>query len=311
MFPFFVTTLLIIVIGALVFPFLRRNNATLFVGQDPSLDEEAVNLQIERSTLASSLSELDVDFEQGKVNPADFENQKLDLEHRLLEVLDRLETLGHTPLPKKKKKKERSDKKISKGMDWIPMATMALLVVGGSTGLYQLVHWKFEQQTFAADTQGGVAASAPINPAEMVARLEKRLKEDPDDLQGQMMIGRSYIAMQRWDEAKIAFTKVLELDPRNYTAHYRLGEIVLSNPVTGTPEESEEALAHFDKALISVPQDASILWAKGIALLQLGRFFEADEVWTEAYQYIPRETEESEMVRKSLEDLRAGRIPSS
>ena len=154
-------------------------------------------------------------------------------------------------------------------------------------------------------------AGPPINPEEMVARLEERLKENPDDLQGQMMIGRSYMALERWDEAEIAWKKVLELDRRNYTAHYRLGEIILSNPKTGTREEAEEALAHFDKALVSVPQDASILWARGIVLVQLGRTFEADEAWTEAYQYIPRNTESSEMVKKSLEDLRAGRMSMS
>jgi len=313
MFSFFISVLLVIVIGILVFPFLNRKETRLIGGLAATLDEESVNLSIERSTLAASLSELEVDFEQGKVTPSDYESQKLGLEHSLLTVLDRLEALGPeaAPTSKKKRKKAPSDEAPSRTLRWLPMTSLALLVIGGSTGLYQLIHWKFEQQTFASDTGQGVSAASPINPAEMVARLENRLKENPDDLQGQMMIGRSYIAMERWEDAKKAFVKVLELDPRNYTAHYRLGEIILSNPVTGTAEESEAALGHFDKALISVPQDASILWAKGIALLQLGRPFEADEVWTEAYQYIPRETAEAEMVRRALEDLRAGRMPSS
>ena len=48
---------------------------------------------------------------------------------------------------------------------------------------------------------------------EMVAKLEARLKENPDDLQGQIMAGRSYQALGRTAEAQQAWAKVLELDP--------------------------------------------------------------------------------------------------
>ncbi|MFQ5598325.1 MAG: tetratricopeptide repeat protein [Nitrospiria bacterium] len=308
MFPFFITTLLLIVIGVMVFPFFRPTDTLLVAGHAASLDEESVNLEIERQTLAASLSELEVDFEQGRLSSPDYDRLKLGFEHRLLDVLDRLDSLKKEFTPKRKRKTSKSPLKEIK---WIPTISLSLLLVGGSTGVYNLVHWKFEREAFVSDGASEGPAMPPVNPMEMVARLEKKLKENPDDLQGQMMIGRSYMALERWDDAKKAWTKVLELDPRNYTAHYRLGEIILSNPSKGTREEAEEALFHFDKALISVPQDASILWARGIALLQLGRIAEADETWTEAFQYIPRNTESSEMVRKALEDIRAGRIPGS
>jgi len=306
MFPFLITSLLFAVIGALVLPFFRNPDLNLIAGQAASIDEEQVNLQIERRTLAASLSELEVDFEQARVSSDDYAQLKLGFEHRLLEVLDRLGVLEKDSISQEKPTPKK-DQATSKGKSWIVMMLLGVLVGGGATGMYQLVLLKLERAAVSADT-GGMPASPPINPAEMVARLEKKLKENPDDLQGQMMIGRSYLAMQRWDEAEKAWTKVLELDPRNYNAHYHLGEIILSNPKTGTQEEAEEALSHFDKALVSVPQDASILWARGIVLVQLGRTFEADEAWTEAYQYIPRNTESSEMVKKALEDLRSGKM---
>lgn len=309
MFHVFITILLIATIGPLVFPFFRKNTLTLIDDQAAVLDEEEVNLTIERRTIASSISELDVDFEQGKLPTNDYKQQKLKLEHRLLEVLDQLDQL----LKVKQKKRKQEQEPVQQGKSWFSIAMLILIMAGGSTGTYQLIQWKFEEKSFAADTNpnAGIAASAPIDPAKMVARLEKKLAEDPDNLQGQMMIGRSYMTMGRWDDAEKAWTKVLELDPRNYTAHYRLGEILLSNPKTGTREEAEVALAHFDKALMSVPQDASILWAKGIVLLQLGRIQETDEVWAEAFGYIPPGTESSEMVKKALQDLRSGKMPTS
>ena len=74
------------------------------------------------------------------------------------------------------------------------------------------------------------------NPLEMVARLEERLRENPDDLQGQIMAGRSYLALERFDEAKQAWTKVLELDPRNHEAHFNLGVILIERRTFDDPE---------------------------------------------------------------------------
>ena len=310
MFPFLITSLLALITGVLVLPLFRRTEMTLIMGQAASQDEEQVNLEIERRTIASSLSELEVDYEQGRVSSSDYEQMKLGFEHRLLDILDRLEQFKEAVSPRqKKKKKEGEPNAPSKGKVWFSMIALGLLVGGGSTGVYKLIHLKFEQK--ALSSEQGTPAQMPINPEKMVARLEKRLKENPDDLQGQIMVGRSYIAMERWGDARRAWEKVLELDPKNYTAHYRLGEILLSEPSSGDISIAEEALGHFDKALISVPQDASILWARGIVLLQIGRTFEADEAWTQAFQYIPRGTPESDMVKKALEDLRAGRMPTS
>lgn len=311
MFPFLITTLLLAVIGSLTLPFFRKTDMILMEGEAASLDEEQVNLKIERRTIVGSLSELEVDFEQGRLASADYDQIKLGLEHRLLEVLDRLGVLEATVQSSTKSKKDQETSG-ARGKNWVAMMLLGVLVGGGATGVYQLVLLKLERAAVSSEAAGVMPPGPQINPAEMVARLEKRLAENPDDLQGQMMIGRSYMAMERWDDAGKAWAKVLELDPKNYTAHYRLGEIILSNSKAGTQEEAQKeaqkALAYFDKALVVVPQDASILWARGIVLVQLGRTFEADETWTQAYQYIPRNTESSEMVKQSLEDLRAGKM---
>ena len=312
LFPALTAALLITVVLVLVYPLLRRRTTALVVGEAAALDEERVNLDIERQTLVAALADLEVDFGQGKIAAADYNRLKLGHEHRLITVLDRLDALKKAKPSRRGRPPQGKQPGVaspSLGKTWAMVAVLGVFVVTGATGVYKLVHWQFERKATASDE--GMPAAMPINPEEMVARLEKRLQENPDDLQGQIMAGRSYMALQRWGDAKRAWNKVLELDPRNYTAHYRLGEILLSEPSGGGAKVAEEALAHFDKALISVPQDASVLWAKGIALLQLGRISEADEAWTEAYQYIPPETDSARMVKKALADLRAGRLPTS
>jgi cytochrome c-type biogenesis protein CcmH len=137
------------------------------------------------------------------------------------------------------------------------------------------------------------------------------LDKDPNDVKGQMMLGRSYMVMERWQEAETAWRKVIELDERSSMGHASLGEILLRSHPPGDTQIAKEALEHFDKALIGTPQNPSILWARGIALIALNRPAEADAAWTEAYQMITPGTEESEMLKNALAALRSGKIPGT
>ncbi|HZR45282.1 MAG TPA: tetratricopeptide repeat protein [Candidatus Manganitrophaceae bacterium] len=305
MFPVAAVLMLMGVIAFLAYPFWRKSQIPLIVGHEASLDEERVDLEIEKQSLLKILSDLEIDSAQGKIAAADYTRLKLSNEHRLVAVLDRLDVLTRKGSGRPKVKTMAAPSRFN----WLAIPVLGLLIAGGSAGVYKLVYMRFEQQQFAAAAREG--GGPPINPVEMVARLEERLKKNPNDLQGQLMAGRSYMALERWPEAEKAWRKVLELDEKNETAHYSLGEILIRTAAPGNNAVAEEALSHFDKALIRLPQDPSILWARGIALVQLGRFPEADEAWTQAFQYLPQGTESSDMVKKALQDLRGGRIPLS
>ena len=134
MFPFLVTTLLFIVIGSLVLPFFRKTDFSLIEGQAASLDEEQVNLQIERRTIAASLSELEIDFEQGRIASSDYDQMKLGFEHRLLEILDRLGVLDKTAAAQEKSsQKEAASPSTATGKNWMAMLLLVVVVGGGAT----------------------------------------------------------------------------------------------------------------------------------------------------------------------------------
>ena len=82
---------------------------------------------------------------------------------------------------------------------WTALATAGLLVVG-SAALY--VTWsKWSWRTApAADT-----------PERMVAQLARRLEQDPTDLNGWLMLGRSYTALQEYPLAVRAFGRAVQL----------------------------------------------------------------------------------------------------
>ncbi|HEX9759206.1 MAG TPA: hypothetical protein VGB26_15635, partial [Nitrospiria bacterium] len=72
----------------------------------------------------------------------------------------------------------------------------------------------------------------------------------------------------------------------------------------------ENALTHLEKALVKFPREPALLWYKGLALVHLQRFSEADESWTTAFQNLAPGTEDSKMVKQALQSLREGRAPS-
>ena len=70
-----------------------------------------------------------------------------------------------------------------------------------------------------------------------------------------MMAGRSYMVMERMDDAKKAYAKVLELDPRNHEAHYNMGVIMIEQRKFDDPKIFEAALKHFDRVLVDRPNE--------------------------------------------------------
>src|SRR6185312_10745405 len=76
-------------------------------------------------------------------------------------------------------------------------AVLAILVVGAAAILYPLwSNWNWHAPAQAA-------AGADV--AAMGAKLETRLRDEPGDLTGWLMLGRSYLALECVDDAVVAY----------------------------------------------------------------------------------------------------------
>jgi len=300
-----ITALLIIVLMVLLYPLWHASKRPLLMGEASLLDETEISQTIEKGSITKTLEELEVDYAQGKLSTDDYQRLKLMEERRFLTLLAPMESAVATDPP-------CATTTGTNPKPWGLMLAISIWIIAGSVAISNWVYGKIarEQET-AAGPSAPVPGMPAINPEEMVARLEKWLKDNPNDLNGQMMLGRSYMVLQRWEKAEATWKKVLELDERNPNAHASLGELLLRASPPGNKEAAEQSLVHFDKALISMPQNPSILWARGIALVGLGRFAEADEAWTAAYQTLTPGSSEANMIKQALDALRSGKIPSS
>ena len=100
-------------------------------------------------------------------------------------------------------------------------------------------------------------------------------------------------AMGKWEQVKKQYTEILEIDPQNTTANYRLGSIHYGNG------DYETALKHFEKVVNLYPFDYDALVMYGWTNFQLGKFREAEVLFNQALMNQP----EGQSAKEGLEAL--------
>jgi len=310
MFAIIIGTILGAVVLILVLPFLKQPDESTSFVYSAQEDQDKIDLEIEKESLLKSLSELQDEKEQGKFGEEVYLRLKATDEYRLAGVLGRLDQFSSRSKP------PSSSKAIQKtlpstGWNWASAISLGILVLSCSTGIYFTLQWKENDQRLAnqRNPQGPVGRQGMPDPLEMVARLEARLKENPNDLQGQIMAGRSYQALERLEDAQKAWKKVLALDPQNDEAHFNLGAVLINSAEPGNIKPYREALEHLEIVLVKFPREPVLLWYQGVALVHLRRFSEADESWTTAYQNLVPGTQDAENIKQALKNLREQRAP--
>lgn len=110
----------------------------------------------------------------------------------------------------------------------------------------------------------------------LVAELDARLAETPDDLQGWMLLGRSRVVLGDFSGAVDAWRNAQRLSPDDPTVLANLGEaLVLSDDAT----LAGEAASMFDAAIDADPGNPKALWYGGLAAEARGDDALATERW--------------------------------
>jgi cytochrome c-type biogenesis protein CcmH len=140
-------------------------------------------------------------------------------------------------------------------------ALAACLVAGAAAGLYPLwSNWDWH-----------APAQAPSMPAPdvlaMVVKLEQHMRDDPNDLAGWLMLGRSYLALQRMDDAVNAYDRAHRLDTSSTEAALGLGEAI---SLRAGGQISPEASKLFEDALTLEPNNPKALLYGGFAAATRG-----------------------------------------
>ena len=299
MFVVLAAVIIIVVVLLIAWPFFRNSAKQRPAGIDTSGADGSVDLESERQNILASLTDLEADLQGGKISQADYERLKDIDEHHLAGILDKIDSAAaatEAPAGIQDMAAPAEPATRFRTMNIAGFILLILLVAGGASGVYYYQNAGLQEQNI----------DSTANPLEMVAQLERKLRENPDDLQGQIMAGRSYMTIQRTEDARNAWNKVLELDPANVEAQYSLGYLLIQTADSGDPRNFEQAIRHLDAALLQSPGLPAALYYKGVALTHLKRYDEAENSWESALQGLPPGSEDAEFIKDAIRKLKNG-----
>ena len=153
------------------------------------------------------------------------------------------------------------------------VGSAVLFVVASSAGLYaKLGSPGLENQRL---THGAGPGSDMI---EVVGGLARRLEENPDDIGGWRMLGRSYMQLNNYPQAVAAFERVVELeDGRDAQGLVELGEALLA--AEGGQSMSPRVMSLFENALAVQPNNQAALFWSGLGAFNRGDTDVAADRW--------------------------------
>lgn len=134
-----------------------------------------------------------------------------------------------------------------------------------------------ENVAASPDAAGHSTQAAQIEA--MVAKLQEKLKAKPDDVEGWVMLGRTYTAQGKFAEALPAFRKVTELKPDDAQAYADLADataMVNNRTLEGEPEKL------ILKALQLDPGNVKALSLAGTVAFNKNDFKAAAGLWQRA-----------------------------
>jgi cytochrome c-type biogenesis protein CcmH len=171
----------------------------------------------------------------------------------------------------------------------IPMLAVALYAVLGSPDR--------PGQPLAARIQGGEENPGSNSIAQLIARIEAHLEENPDDGRGWEIVAPVYMKLERYEDAAKARRKAISLLGATSTREVDLGE-ALTAAANGVI--SEEAQAAFNRAIALDAENFKAQFYLGLAAEQDGNAAEAARLWRALIAKAPPDAPWLTVVRQSL-----------
>lgn len=261
-------------------PLLRRPHAN-------GVDRNALNVELHRARLA----ELEADLAAGTLSAAQFDQARQDLERDLLgEVGDDAQSVA---VPQR-----------TRGVALVLAGLLPLLALGL---YYRLGAWESLDSAFVAahpDMPMQAGAQTGLPPVdEMVQKLEERLQREPGDQDGWIMLGRTYLFLERYRDAVQAYAQAMALT--DAPAAGLLVDYAEAMAMANGENLAGAPAALLARALEQEPQNGKALWLSGMAAYQTGDFATALARWQPLLKMTEADSENARIVQVYVQQAQA------
>ena len=134
-----------------------------------------------------------------------------------------------------------------------------------------------EQQVSLTQQQSTNSEAPDLESA--IKQLQQKLADNPDDVEGQILYGRSMMSLQNYEYAVEAYKKANQLDPNNAYILTELAEATAFKNNTGSflgePEQ------YLSQAIEIDPYQQKAMWLQGIVFYEKLEYSEAEAIWTD------------------------------
>jgi len=230
------------------------------------------------------LAELKENLRSGGLNQTQYDEQLADLEQALSDDLDIQSKVNL----------------VSKQSHWIIYVLVIVMPLLAGTLYWSLGNFQAVSHSAEMAIDPDVIKVAQIN--KMVNGLAEKLKNNPDDAQGWLMLGRSYNVLEQHALALDAFANAYRLlgDQTEILLLYAdaLGYVNDRN-LTGKPSEL------ISKALALEPENMKALWLAGMAKAQQGDADTAMKLWKKLEALLPPGSEYQQEIQSLLAQLKS------
>lgn len=239
---------------------------------------DGVNLSIYRD----QLHEVERDLDAGLIAAEQMGHVRFDIQRRLLE--DRPTPV--TPVAPAAARRSA--------------VALALLIPIGSVLSYLALG---DQRALAPVTAPTVASAdsrhsvAPDQIEKMVTALAERLRSEPDNAEGWMMLGRSYTALDRYADAVIAFRRASTLAPSNASLLADFADVL---GMAQGKRLSGEPARLIQQALDADPRHVKALALAGSVSFESHDYAAARGYWERLIAVVPPDSDIARSVRGSI-----------
>ena len=238
------------------------------------LSRESVNVSIYRD----QLRELEADRVAGTLAASDYERARAELEARMLH-----DVAEPDALPARAPGRRTA---LAVGLA-VPFLAVALYLAVGNPG--------------AVDREEERAASVAQVEA-MVSRLAARLRENPEDVNGWKLLGRSYAVLGRYDESADAYAKAAARAPRDAGLLADFADALAMARGQSLQGEPEKLVL---RALEIEPANLKALALAGTAAFERKDFAAAADYWKRMLPHVAPDSEDARAIQQNIAEASA------
>lgn len=294
----------IFIVVALLFvlPTLLRNREE----DANSVDNDDANVSVYRDQLA----ELEIDLNNDILSQEQYDKSKQELQQRMLQDIPEKKTMIN-----KIQKKSRNIATSTILTLTIPLSAIFLyLTIGDTRGFMSQAQLANATQMQHANARGGAGAGGVDGHPEfssVVDNLVLRLNSNPEDMEGWVMLARTYAIMNRFEDASNTYAKLNELVPDNpqiLSDYADMLAMANQGSLSGKPTEL------IQQALSIDPEYPKALALAGTIQFEQKSFNEAAQYWERLLAVIPADSQLASSVRESIADAKSlakGDVPAA